>query len=355
MAGSRMAAKKHNLKKKPGQKMYAAAKRARLLYQGVAATARKNFGTKSAAPNKTGFLRNKITQLITALDAKIPRTLGLPRAVGPYTVIRTNTVVSPGAGENFLLFSPLLFNSGVSDSTWRDAQWLSAVGLAQKGAGGDAVGNPNGIRTLTNPIGVLGEATDLVPASLTVQVVNSKPLEQASGTYFMGRVNQMFDYGGSTTTTWDDLRYRFISYFSPRMLAGGKLALRGVQCSAYPLDMTEYSSFREANSAVLTTWNDRLSTASLSPIIFVSNQDMVADSVQFLVTIEWRVRFDPLNPAVASHQHHDTLADEAWNGLVKVASGMGHGVEEIAEGVAAGGAIVGGAAMMPGIVGMALA
>jgi hypothetical protein len=329
-------AKKTIAKKKTGNG-YAASRSARILYQGVATTARKNFG--SADMKKT-----KIAALVRALDAKVPRTLGLPRAVGPYTIIRTNTLVSSKDGGNFVMFCPLVRELDSSGT-----QWMTSCGIMQAGAGSSAVGATNGAYLLKNPVSQLGDAAEVVPAAMTVQCVNAKPLDSAGGSYFMGRVNQPMDFGSSSTVTWNTLRSNFISYFSPRMLAGGKLALRGVQCSAYPLDMTEYSAFQGLNSGGVsdtspTTWEHLIKPGALTPIVFVSNAQMVEDSVQWMVTIEWRVRFDPANPAVASHQHHDTLCDEAWNDVVKVASAAGHGVEELAESVAAGGALVAGVA-----------
>lgn len=320
-------ARKTIRKKKAAGSGYSASSKARILYPGVAATARRNFGTVSSRA-KT------VSAMVRALDAKLPRTIGLPRAVGPYTVIRTNTLVSSSAHSNVIIFTPMSIPTSHADG----GKWIASVGVAQKGADNTQIGAAGGIELLSNPLSALGDAASVVPAAMTVQVVNAKPLESAGGSFFMGRANQPMNFGGSTEH-WSTFRSNFISYFSPRMLAGGKLSLRGVQCSAYPLDMSEYSDFRPVDRTVATQWNPAFNTGPLSPIVFVSNQQSVADSVQFLVTMEWRVRFDPENPAVASHRHHDTLSDEIWNDVCKVASSAGHGVEELTEDVAAGGAM----------------
>jgi hypothetical protein len=332
--GIRRATRKVIIKKKSVKNPYRANANARILYQGVAATANKNFGTGKPSPGTA-------LSLAKCLDARIPKTLGLPRAVGPYTVIRTNSYVTATQQSAFMMFTPLI--KKMND----EKRWLPAVGLMQAGAMTDQVGAANGITLMANPLSDLGEAAEMVPAAMTVQCVNANSLQTARGTFFMGRVNQSFDYGASTNT-WEDLRSRFISYFSPRMLAAGKLALRGVKCSSYPLNMSEYSDFlpRHTN-ANQTQWNGDIEPAALAPIIIVRNQDEVEhlpDGLQFLVTIEWRVRFDPQNPAVASHTHHDTLSDEAWNEIMKVTSVSSHGVEEMAEEVANGGALYAGAA-----------
>jgi len=330
-------AKKAIQKKKAAGSGYKASGKARILYPGVAATARRNFGTKSVKTEST--FKKTVAAMVRALDAKLPRTIGLPRAVGPYTVIRTNTLVSTSDHSNVIIFTPMAMPNTAGDSAGADGlKWMASVGIAQKGADNTQIGAAGGIELLTSPLASMGDFASVVPASMTVQVVNAKPLESAAGSFFMGRANQPLNFGGSTEH-WSTFRSNFISYFSPRMLAGGKLALRGVQCSAYPLDMTDYSDFRKIERTVATQWHTAYNTGPLTPIVFVSNQQSVADSVQFLVTMEWRVRFDPENPAVASHKHHDTTSDEVWNEVCKVASSTAHGVEEMTEDIAAGGAL----------------
>ena len=117
------------------------------------------------------------------------------------------------------------------------------------------------------------------------------------------------------------------------MLTGGKLALRGVKCSSYPLDMSEYSHFAPMlhfGGEAFAWSTNALRPAALAPIVFVQ-ENAQPKTMQFLVTMEWRVRFDPANPATASHTYHETLPDECWNGVVKAASNAGHGVEELGE------------------------
>lgn len=194
----------------------------------------------------------------------------------------------------------------------------------------------------TNPINMpmlgLESACEVVPAALTVQVMNPASLQTADGVYAMARVNQQLSVGGSSVT-YDNLGARVISFYSPRILTGGKLALRGVKCSAYPLDMSEYSNFSPINNIDDPfTWTARQRSAALTPIVFVQ-ENATPREIEFMVTIEWRVRFDPGNPATASHTHHDTLPDEVWNGVVKTMSGFGHGVEELGEDAAAYGAL----------------
>lgn len=305
-----------------------------VLAQGAVTPPRRIFGTVTKANARSPNVRS----LVKCLDARIPRTLGLPRAVGPYTVIRT-TVLHQSA-QKFVMFSPFM---DVADSK---PMWRSWCGVESVTSSSDVRGTGN-TAPIPMPLDGLGTACEVVPAALTVQVMNPDSVQTAHGIFAMVRMNQGMSLGGTPAgTTYDDMATRIIEYNSPRLLTGGRLALRGVKCSAYPLDMTEYSSFspiKHGESDI--EWNtQRIAPAALSPIVFI-NQN-ANTSIRFMVTIEWRVRFDPSNPAIATHVHHDTLSDEAWNQVVKTASSAGHGVEELAEDAAGDAAVLGIGMMM---------
>jgi hypothetical protein len=207
-----------------------------------------------------------------------------------------------------------------------------------------SVSGPSNTNPINMPMLGLESACEVVPAALTVQVMNPASLQNADGLYAMARVNQQLNVGGSTVT-YDNLAARVVSFYAPRILTGGKLALRGVKSNAYPLDMSEYSKFSPiVNIDDPFSWTSRQRSSALSPIVFVQ-QNTTPRAIEFMVTIEWRVRFDPGNPATASHTHHDTLPDEIWNGVVKAASSVGPGVEELAEDAAAFGLLRGAAAL----------
>lgn len=284
----------------------------------------KNFGTKK--PKGNG-----IKALLQCLDARIPRTLGLPRAVGPYTIIRTTRLFNSAA--NMIIFCPLRD---------QDGKWYKACGVVSNSVVA-AVNAANNARVIGMPMDNLGDACECVPASLTVQVMNPSSLQTADGVFAMTRANQQMDLG-TTSETWNEVTSRVISFMSPRLLTGGKLSLRGVQCNAYPLDMTGYSSFErlaDVTDFAQRTWDETLKPDALSPIVFLNN-NLSPPSVSFMVTMEWRVRFDPGHPAVSSHVHHDTLADSAWNAVTKFSATMLHAVHELAEpaGEALAGALV---------------
>lgn len=319
-------------KKSVGAKRISRRNAASVLAQGAVAPPRRNFGSSAVVrkPNRAA--------LIKCLDARIPRTLGLPRAVGPYTVIRT-TVLHPSSSK-FLMFCP--FQTGVTSKThwqmWCGAEAINADEPINGTATSPSIANA---KPIIMPMDGLGGACEVVPAALTVQVMNPASLQNATGIFAMTRINQQLDIGGSSYS-WDTLKGRCISFYSPRMLTGGKLALRGVKCSSYPLDMNEYSEFCPIHKSTSNfTWPDgRVRPAALAPIVFMRDSDSAVE-LEFMVTIEWRVRFDPQNPATASHRHHDTLSDDAWNDVVRTMSSAGHGVEELSEDAVIDGAIMG--------------
>lgn len=305
-----------------------------VLAQGAVAAPRKNFGTNGGGG---GSLRANIR----ALDARVPRTLGLPRAVGPYSVIRTTKLHSTNA--QFVMFCPV----ANTDHGQQHNAFYDWCGFEDVNAQLPITATDNA-RAINMPLTGLGSCADLVPAALTVQVMNPASLQTASGVFAMTRVNQQLELGGSPSgVTWDEICDRVISFYSPRLLTGGKLSLRGVKCDAYPLNMSDYSNFRPLiqRSSGVFTWDAHVAPAALSPIVFIQQNETPVE-MEFMITIEWRVRFDPGNPATASHTHHDTMSDAAWNDVVKAMSCVGHGVEELSEDVAAGGALAAGFAAM---------
>lgn len=292
-----------------------------VLAQGAVAAPRRNFGSGKANGNGP-------RALLKCLDARLPRTLGLPRAVGPYTVIRTTRLHKSSA--QFVLFSPFYY---AADEKWWDWCGIESVNPAL-----DVTGTHN-TQPIQMPMNGLGSACEVVPAAITVQVMNPASLQSANGVFAMARVNQQLMLGSTPAgITYEEMAARVISFYAPRMLTGGKLALRGVKCSGYPLDMSDYSNFAPIiHNGLPFTWVNSSRPAALSPIVFVQENTEPQD-IEFMITIEWRVRFDPGNPATASHTYHDTLPDEAWNGIIKLASALGHGVEELSEDVAQNGA-----------------
>lgn len=301
-----------------------------VLAQGAVAVPRRNFGTVRKAMASS---RN-VGALLKCLDARLPRTLGLPRAVGPYTVIRTTKLHQ--SSSSFVMFAPFQHHKASAPSHIKWCDWCGIEAVVD----GSDISLSGNTRTINMPMTGLGDACECVPASLTVQVMNPASLQTAEGVFAMTRVNQQLGLGSSPAgLTYDDMAARVISFYAPRILTGGKLALRGVKADAYPLDMSEYAHFAPIYKYTGNfAWSENFEPSALSPIVFVQN-NATNQTIEFMVTIEWRVRFDPGNPATAGHAFHDTLSDELWNGVVKAASAAGHGVVELSEDAAAYGVL----------------
>lgn len=302
----------------------------RVLAQGAGALPSKPFGSGQNAGN--GSVKKALTQ---GLNARLPYHLGLPRPVAGYQVIRTSKLVTMAAQQ--VILSPLMRRHRSADS---NPQWYAACGVYSVDSAQpiNAAGNT---RMIDMPLATLGAAADLVPAALTVQVMCGNSLQTASGVFTMGRVTQQLNLGGDSRT-WNQFKEQFDGYFKPRLLTGGKLALRGVTCNAIPIDMNEYSEFapRIESPSDAFTWNTEVTPAALTPIVITHSQAGSVADLQLLVTIEWRVRFDPASPAAASHSFHPSTPDSVWGEIMKSASDMGHGVVDIADAIAEAGSAI---------------
>jgi hypothetical protein len=163
--------------------------------------------------------------------------------------------------------------------------------------------------------------------------MNPNPIGSTAGIVYAGTMNTQVPLANESRT-WTALADQFVEFQNPRILSAGKLALRGVQASGYPLNMSAVSDFspltQDADGVVT------YSTAIPEPVGFTPIMVYNVNSVQleYLVTTEFRVRFDLSNPASAGHVHHPVASDFQWDKLMKVASAMGNGVVDIAEAVA---------------------
>lgn len=319
--------KKTNGKKKAGRGRNRAATRARatrVLAQGAGAITRQAFGARSARPGMS--IRRCILQ---GLNARLPMHLGLPRPVGPYQVIRTtklHTTSSP-----VVIFCPLMQMTSLPDNPL----WYQACGIEATSVG--PINDPGSTNMIDMPLSQIGSVAEMVPSAMTVQVMNKAPMQSASGLFTMARVNQQLALGGESRT-WATFKDEFDSFFKPRLLTGGKLALRGVTCNAVPINMNEYSHFACTQIPIpgSFSWTPGVAPSALSPIVFTRDLPITSEppQISFLVTIEWRVRFDPFHPAAASHTFHPSTSDTVWNGVIAAASAAGHGVTDIADEVA---------------------
>ncbi len=295
----------------------------RVLAQGVGALPRKAFGNDFRSYS------------LACWDAKLLHHLPLPRAVGPYTVVRTTRRFQTDARDVILgtFRTPKVAGgAGAEPDQWSD---IVAIYDVDGAIAINGIGNTHTIRT---PLDFLEQGTSMAtctPSALSVQILNPEALQTTSGILYAGVMNTQAHISGRTET-WDQFCDRFVQYMSPRLLSAAKLALRGVQINSYPLSMTQVSEFTPLSATTdgdITLNQDGPTPQGWAPIVINNPQGV---NIEYLVTTEWRVRFDLSNPASAGHTHHSVASDSAWDALVKKASALGHGVRDIAEIVANG-------------------
>jgi hypothetical protein len=260
--------------------------------------------------------------------------LTLPRAVAPYTIIRTTAIWNPDTADKrrFALFGPVM--SSASDS----GQWTSSYCFGVN-APLDTLRNTAG-SAFQYTFGALTEsawkAASVTPAAFSIQVMNKEALQTAEGMVYIGRCkNKVHMAEGDNNSSFQDLADDLVSYSNPRICSAGKLALRGVHVDAVPNNMSELAKF--TSLAQLNESSFTLSSSStrhqegFNPI-FIYNPDGV--NLQVLVCCEWRVRFDPSNPAYAACRMHSPASESTWAEHMRQAVAMGNGVADIVEVVA---------------------
>lgn len=275
----------------------------------------------------------KPVNLSQALNALHPCHLPLPRAVGAYTVIRTTDIVN--SSREAVFFGT--FKGPAQQFT--ETTWLSAVAVTNPTTAGldvaigDSAGSGNAYFYTSSALGESSlNGARMVPAAVTVQIMNGESLQDANGIVYIGRSKTVLDLMGDGRT-WRQVMEELVSYSAPRLCSAGKLALRGVQVNAVPNNMSVLSDFvpRRIPSSGRQIWNQdnyQVDFEGFGPI-FAYNPDNVA--LKYLVTIEWRMRFDPLNPAYAGHVMHTPASESTWNRVIGEAESLGHGVKDIAD------------------------
>jgi len=311
--------------------------------QGSGGTTTRAFGKNGNGRSKPG-VREGAKYGAHCLDAFHPSHLPLPRAIGGYTTIRLTTIIS--ASDTTMCFAPYYLESTGTQSGFEPLLPVAAYG-----------GGTGAIDTVTRvwdypPLRNAGlSGCTLVPAALSVQVMNPEALQTSTGIVYIGRMHTQPTLK-ATSQSWTDFATNFISYNNPRLCSAGKLALRGVQVDAVPFNMSVLSDFKGVMkisdisplSNFLTTWDGLAPTDSsqvqvaragqnkgFAPIV-VHNPEGV--SLQYLVCTEYRVRFDPTNPAQASHVTHPVTSDQTWGRILRNMEAAGNGALDIAEKVA---------------------
>jgi hypothetical protein len=292
----------------------------KILAQGVLALPSRPFGA------------GRMSVDLRVWDAKLPHHLPLPRAVGPYTTIRVterltiNEEVSVLGTFKFAEIHPSFAGEWSSIFCVRNAPGTAAGPIYSLGV---TTASYSSASTLQN----IGAAATLVPSAFSVQIMCPEPISSANGVIYAGNLSTSLAIAGDSRD-WNVLASNFISNMNPRLLSAGKLALRGVQINSYPLNMAACSEFTPlVYTADFTgTYESEFAQPTGWSPIMIYNPD--AAKLELLVTTEWRVRFDPFNPASASHQYHPVASDQTWGKLMHQAASLGNGVKDVVEAVA---------------------
>lgn len=308
--------------------------------QGTGRAVARAFGTGGKQPKK----KTKQQPAIVACPKLHPRVwdafdsshAALPRSVGPYTVVKTTMIHKTTAKS--IMVGTFVDNkaSATVNPCWSNYVIAESAGSDSHVIGSDGGTKFFGIPPPGEPAYATSSTNQCCPAAISVQVMGNKSLNSAQGQLAAAVVPANMDLRGSTKT-WPEIQAQFISYFRPRLLSGGKLALRGVQMNSHPLNMADVSDFRPMHSNADITVGVPWSTASaVAPEgwapMFIANPDQ--SDITLLVTVEWRVRFNIGNPAASSHQHHGVTSDRTWDDHIRAAVKVLPGVLDIVENVA---------------------
>lgn len=356
----RNARKPRVVKKTNGKKKMSGKPRRELpgFMQGVGEVSAPRFGSCDVGRLNNGF------------DANHPSHLPLPIQTGPYMVMRVTTKIAASEAQKVMMFST--FRTQFQDNNVELIPGPSiAVGPQQIRNGwssvcavggntnnpvqaGDTKWYPQPLEQLTAGMGtsVHGGSATLTPSAFSVQIMNGGALQETSGIVYAARLKTQFR-GCDESRTWGSLGDQMVSFMQPRLLAAGKMALRGVKIDSLPLNTFELQDFDEIldpgrllGNASFTAYNDVWkSSASASnepnvvnsskgfaPII-VYNPDNVP--LEYLVTTEYRVRFDIGHPAASTHKLHSPTTQNEWSTAIAKVMATGHGVLDIVESVSA--------------------
>lgn len=302
----------------------------RPLRPGVGAITRKPFGSRSGKS-----LRN-------LFNAMHPAHLPLPRTIGGYAVVRTTQMLTIYSDVSIFGTFRIGDNAGGEQQRWSNVCCIKDVDSslamnATTNANADvfeAMGDP----TLATAAAGWENVT-LTPAAFTVQVMFPEPVGTAAGIATIGRLKTLPNLTDNSRP-WETFGQQFVSYNGPRLCSGGKLSLRGVQVNAVPYEMnalSDFTSFQPQGDGNFT-WDgasNLLSTLhadGFAPIVIVRSG--MTPPLKVLVTCEWRVRFDPSNPAMSAHVAHHAGAQRLWDAAISDAEALGNGVVDIVEAVA---------------------
>ena len=177
-------------------------------------------------------------------DAFNSNHAALPRAVGPYTVVRTSALLTSSA--KFIMVGTTQTRGASVGNYW------SNIAMAESTTIGGVINAS--ASTKFQPIAAPGgDAQDRLdstftccPAAISCQVMGKTNLQSADGQLAAAVVPARMDLKDDTRT-WDDVGKQVISYFRPRLMSAGKLSLRGIQMDSFPLSMSDVAEIGRAS------------------------------------------------------------------------------------------------------------
>lgn len=295
---------------------------------------------------KQAFGKTRRSALLRCWDAFDSSHLPLPRSTGPYTVVRTTQYFTTAA--KYVQFGTFQHTVPAPEGA-QAREWSNICAIASE-TESNPINAANNTRAYSVPfpgVYVTGSTFSCVPSAISVQLMNSNALQTTDGLVFGAVCGTQLDFNGRTET-YNEISSEVVSYFRPRLMSAAKLSLRGIHANSYPLNMSELANFKQLrkNTAnptgtAATLDGTQIMPVGFAPIVFI-NQDSPENRTQytFLVCVEWRVRFDIGNPAVASHTHHAASTDREWDTAIRQAVSLGHGMVDIVETVASAGEAV---------------
>jgi hypothetical protein len=273
---------------------------------------------------------------LDAWNAFSPSHLSLPRAVGEYTVTRGTKQIT--TNDKLIIIGTWQFAADDATASlgygrnWCDVVALGCEDLTKKPS--EVAWVPYKMPMLNHGLGAHAQVT---PSACSVQIMNANALQTTSGMLYVGKLKVQPAYAADNVDTAQTISDNFVSYMAPRLCAAAKLALRGVQVDAHPLNMNRLADFTQIYRLFPETtgvWPSGLTPAGFTPIM-IYNPDGV--ELSLLVCQEYRTRFELFNPACASHHFHHPSTDGNWAGMVKKATDLGSGALDIADIVAKSG------------------
>lgn len=250
--------------------------------------------------------------------------LPLPRAVGPYSIVRTTQVLQ--TNKVAMCFGPFYDRS---EGRWSD---LCGITFNNENQTIGNAGNVNVIKFDSIRSNGSWTGTQATPAAFSVQVMNPNALQTTSGIVYIGRIRTSLKWSEDLGTAVKAKFMQFINYNNPRLCSAAKLAFRGVQVDLVPYNMSELANFTGIDDPSFTQYGAASANPyGFAPMLIYNPQGI---DLQFLICCEWRVRFDPSNPAQATHEIHPPATESMWAQAQHAAEALGNGVIDIADRVA---------------------